>query len=184
MTPPPFLTFLTPTFRRPVALAACMASVQGQTAVADVEHVIVADYVGRGVGGMFAQLPNYVDAVHGDYVHVLADDDELAATDVVARFKAFAVGAAHPPAVCVQAYYEQHGTLPRGTIDPPQLGHIGLGCLVTRRDIWRAITLSGGYAPAYEGDFAFAKAVWDCGWRWTPCDVLLTRGRCRMGEPE
>jgi hypothetical protein len=180
----PFLTFLTPTFQRPKGLAACMASVAEQTESSAIEHLILADYVGAGVGAMFARLPDYVDAVHGAYVHVLSDDEVLTGPTVVAELRRFAAAHDYPAAICVRGEYAQFGLLPNDSINPPVLGHIGLGCLVTRVDVWRSITRAGGWGHRYEGDYDFARAVYDFGHRWQLCDVVLMSGCCHRGQPE
>jgi hypothetical protein len=55
----PFLTFYTPSYRRPHGLAKCLASVQMQTIVSEIEQIVIPDHVGLGVGGMFAQVSRY-----------------------------------------------------------------------------------------------------------------------------
>ena len=61
----PFISFYTPTYRRPEGLAACLASVGRQTVVDEIEQVVIPDHLGRGIGGMYGELPKYVDALHG-----------------------------------------------------------------------------------------------------------------------
>jgi glycosyltransferase involved in cell wall biosynthesis len=48
----PFLTVLTPTYRRPVGLVACLESVWTQTAIDQIEQVVMVDHIGLGIGGM------------------------------------------------------------------------------------------------------------------------------------
>lgn len=182
---PPFITFVTPTYNRPKALAACMASVRGQTAAGFIEHVIVADYVGLGVGGMFARLPAYVDAVHGDYVHLLADDDVLEVPDAVERLKAFVEAQVVPPSLVLANSRKAGLSYPLGrTPWPPVIGQIDLGCLVTRRDVWKDAVGRGAYGDRYEGDYDFASALCRAGIAAVSCDVPLVLGGVMRGRPE
>lgn len=159
--PQPFLSFYTPTYRRPAQLAACLHSVQRQTHVKDVEQVVVVDHVGLGVGGMFAAVPMYAPALHGEYVHFLCDDDALAGDDVVGRLKAIVdaeridgVG----PEVVIVGSQKPGGYFPAENRGPPILGSIDLGCFVVRRDIWNKYCAS--YGRRYEGDFDFINTIW------------------------
>lgn len=152
----PFLSFYTPTYRRPQGLAKCLASVQGQTAVSEIEQVVIPDHVGVGVGGMFAKVQHYADAIHGQYVHILADDDVLASPDVVAQVKAFAEAEGFPALIIVDAK-KGDATWPAGQIWPPVCGQIDLGCGIVRADIWKAHVAD--YKPVYEGDFTFFQAL-------------------------
>lgn len=177
----PFLTFYTPTFRRPLALRACMASVHAQTAAHDIEHLIVPDLVGRGVGGMFTQIPQYADAVHGEYVHILADDDTLAAPDVVAAVREFAIRHRYPPVIVAKA--DKGGSVwPSGQPWPPICGAFDLGCTITRADVWRAHVTA--YGDTYEGDYHFAASVAAAGHQAEYLPMLFLRGGVMRGAPE
>lgn len=176
------LTFYTPTYKRPMALAKCMASVQQQSAVAEVEHLIIPDYVGLGVDGMYASVPQYRDAVHGQYVHLLADDDVLASPHVVAQLKLRAEGEGLPPVLIVSAT-KGHLTLPLDNAGPPVCGRIDLGCLVVRRDVWQRHV--GDYGLRYEGDYDFAKSLWGAGHQFVYApDILFLIGAVSRGAAE
>jgi hypothetical protein len=96
----PFLTILTATYCRPAGLAALLKSVHQQTIAHEIEHIVLPDYIGVSPNdAVYGRLPWYVDAIRGEYVHVLGDDDVLAAPDVVARVKAFARAIGNPPVV-------------------------------------------------------------------------------------
>jgi GT2 family glycosyltransferase len=99
----PFLTIITPTYRRPEALVRCMASVQAQSAVEAIEHLIIPDYVGRGIPGMFRTLARYAAAVHGQYVYVMGDDDVLVGPTVVQQVREAAIDEGQPPVLLVRA---------------------------------------------------------------------------------
>lgn len=178
----PFLTFYTPTFRRPHALAKCLASVQSQTAVDAIEQVVIPDHVGVGVDGMYARVPFYANAVHGQYVHVLADDDVLAGPHVVAQLRERAQSEGLPPVLIVSAT-KGHLTLPLDDHGPPVCGRIDLGCLVVRRDIWQRHV--DDYGKCYEGDFFMAKALWDAGHRFVYArDITFLIGAVSRGAAE
>ena len=66
----PFLTFYTPTYKRPEGLAQCLASVAAQTIADEIEQVVIPDHVGIGIDGMYRRLPTYTEAVHGMSVHI------------------------------------------------------------------------------------------------------------------
>lgn len=177
----PFLTFYTPTHKRPTLLARCLQSVWAQTAVDDLEQLVVPDHVGVGVGGMYDRIPLYAAAVHGRYVHVLADDDELAAPDVVERLRADVAAAGDPPLVVARAYKGMR-EFPRSRYWPPVLRQLDLGCLVVRRDVWLANL--DGYGGEYWGDYLFAARLAEQGVVPAWSDVRLVVGAVLYGKPE
>ena len=156
-----------------------MASVAAQTAVDNIEHVILADYVGVGVGGMFGALPRYVDAVHGSYVHLLADDDVLASRLSVEELELAARDLGNPEVLLVDVI-KGGNRYPHQT--EPRCGSIDLGCIVTRLDVWRSHVTD--YGLRYEGDFDFARALWDSGRHFERAELLFMKGDIRRGAPE
>jgi hypothetical protein len=176
----PFLTFYTPTFRRPQALAACMTSVAKQTDVAQIEHLIVADYVGIGIAGMYARVPQYAASVHGDYVHLLADDDELAHPSVVGQVHDFAISQGYPAIILVAVIKDGLGQI--AGVWPPVEGEIDLGNLIVRGDIWHRHCAD--YGKRYEGDADFARALFAAGYEAARLPLLFLRGGVRRGQPE
>lgn len=173
-TSAPFLSILTFT-HRPERLVQCMASVQRQTAVADVEHVIVPDYVGYGiVRGMFQRLSWYATALRGRYVWLLSDDDVVAAPDVVAALR----HAAHDaPEVIVGRVRKGRADFPREGV--PLAGAPVVRCIdcvqyVVRRDIWLQHVTD--YGHRYAGDYDFAAALWAAGYPHVALDALLVIG--------
>lgn len=177
----PFLTLYTPTYRRPQGLAACLESVRRQTAVEAIEQIVIPDHVGIGIHGMYARIQDYAPAVHGQYVHVLCDDDVLASPTVVAEVQAFAEAMNHPPVILVRAQKGQ-ATYPVGTPWPPSCGSIDLGCVITRADVWR--DHASNYGHNYEGDYWFMKALSDFGHRAASCDLLFSVGAVSRGAAE
>jgi hypothetical protein len=177
-----FLTFYTPTYRRPEALRACLASVAAQTAVEDIEQIVIPDHVGRGVSGMFAMMPNYVDAIHGRYVYLLADDDILAEATVVEQARAVVWRHHDPPLVMVGV--EKAGRIIPG-VWPPRLGEIDSGNLIVRADVWRRHVDAFSQRNRYEGDFDFAWALATTGYEPVHCPCLLFAvGDARHGRAE
>lgn len=177
----PFLTFYTPTYKRPQGLARCMASVASQSLVAEIEHLVFPDYVGLGIDGMYKRVPEHIHAVHGEYVHFLADDDVLASPTVVEAVKLAAQAANYPPMLLVRACKGPF-TLPYGQWWPPVCGQIDLGCMVTRADVWKAHAHK--YGHRYEGDFDFAEAVAQSGHQAVSVDLLFLVGGVNRGKPE
>ena len=59
------MSVYTPTFRRPAALAHCVASIQAQTIAC--QHVIIPDEVGIGIDGVYADVVNHADKVAEKY---------------------------------------------------------------------------------------------------------------------
>jgi hypothetical protein len=176
----PFITFVTPTYKRPTLLAKCLASVSAQTIAWDIEHVVIADHVGIGIAGVYERLPSYASAVHGQYVHVLADDDVLASPTVVEEVRTAAAKAQFPPVVLVGVL--KGNLLIYEPTWPPECGFIDLGSLVVRSDVWKRHV--GDYGKRYEGDFDFALAVSEAGHAVARCPITFLHGAVMQGKPE
>src|SRR4030067_3647749 len=93
-----FLTIVTRTFRRPVGLARCIDSVARQSDP-DVEHIILHDSIGRGVGWSYENLRSAQPG--GEYVFILDDDDYLIAGGFRAALKGFVIKHQWPDIVFV-----------------------------------------------------------------------------------
>ncbi len=176
----PFLTLYTPTYKRPLALARCLASVSVQTAVQSIEQIVITDHVGIGIDGMYSRIPQYVNAVHGDYVHVFADDDELATPDVVAEVMDCATAHGNPEIILVGV--QKGGLLLFQPSWPPIEGSIDLGSMIVRADVWKAH--AGDWGKRYEGDADFARALHAAGHQAVFCPVLFLRGGQMHGKAE
>jgi len=176
-----FITFVTPTYRRPKGLARCMASVAEQSAVGRVQHLVLPDYAGVGIAGMYASLPTYRDAVRGQYVYLLCDDDELAEIDVIEKVERYAKDYQYPPVILVDVI---KGGLqwPSGEAWPPVMGRIDLGCLIVRADVWKAHVTD--YGARYEGDFDFAAAIHAAGHSAAYLPLLFAVGAVSRGAAE
>lgn len=182
-TAPPFLTLVTPTFRRPQQLAACLASVGRQTAADDLDQLVLPDHVGYGVSGaLFGRLPWYQAAVRGRYVNLLCDDDVLASDTVVATVRMFAA-AKGDPEVIVTRVIKNGLSLPQ--CDPegePVCGAVDLTSYLVRQDVWQRHVPD--YGTRYEGDFDHALTLFKSGYRFAFCDVLWAVGAASNGRPE
>lgn len=177
----PFLTLYTPTYRRPQQLARCLESVRIQTAVSDIEHLVIPDHVGLGIGGMYGRIPQYAQAVHGLYVMVLCDDDELASPTVVEQVRDFAIGQCYPDVLLLRTN-KGGRELPAGSPWPPRLGAIDLNCVMTKADVWRAHVQD--YGQNYEGDYWYSAALAKAGHTPVMCDVLFSVGAVSRGAAE
>jgi hypothetical protein len=139
------------------------------------------DHVGVGIAGMYASLPQYRDAVCGQYVYLLCDDDALTDCDVIERVERYAKDYQYPPVIVVDV---NKGGLqwPSGTCWPPVCGKIDLGCLIVRADVWKAHV--SDYGQSYEGDFAFASAIHAAGHSAAYLPLLFARGAVSRGAAE
>lgn len=184
-TAPPFVSLYTPTFRRPQALVRNIESVARQTAREHVEQVIVPDHVGHGIAwGLFGRIKWYAPALRGLYVAVVADDDHLAADDVVAKVKAFAEAHDFPEVIVVRAVKNgfEYPTCQVGKGGPPLVAEVDLCCYIVRSDVFARH--AADYGARYEGDFDHAKVLYDAGYRHEFCDVLWVDGAASNGRPE
>ena len=188
----PFLSFYVPTFKlanglaaRPGALARCLESVAIQSEPCQAELIEDAVLGGSGVGGMYTQVPANAHRMRGEYVHVLADDDELINADVVAKVKAFAIAQNAPDVILVNSWkqFEQGWLkLPLNWDGVPVKGWVDLGCIITRRDVWQQH--AHAYGSEYEGDHSFLSAVHAAGHRIARFDLDFVRGAVMRGAAE
>lgn len=179
---PPFLSFYTPTFRRPEGLAKCMASVGRQTIAYDCEQLVVPDHAGYGVvGGLYGRLAWYGECLRGQYVHILCDDDELMSETVVASVRAFAEKKQFPEVILVKAVKGAF-ELPTCVGREPQPSETDLSCYILRRDIWRRHYCD--YGKRYEGDYDHALVLWNAGYRTEFLDMFFVEGGSSNGRPE
>lgn len=181
----PLLTIITPTYKRPIGLKMCRASVAGQHESERIQHLIVPDDVGKGVGGAFRDLPLVHDRIEGDYVFILSDDDVLIYPAVV-RLVERTVGMHDPDIIMVKQYYGGHigRVLPDANCwgFPPICGHVTLSNWIVRASWHKAIP----YGDRYEGDYDFIAAAWQRNPRVAWADVVLsaTQDGGHHGQPE
>lgn len=150
----PFLTVYTPTFRRPFFLELCKASVAQQWRT---EHVIVEDHVGLGIDGMYGDIRNHVDKVHGEYVLVLSDDNVLVDPVFAAELETYVRVQQWPDVVVFKGRIDTT-TQPAAWCCEPIETMIDLSCFAVRREVWVAYAESWG--RRYEGDFDFIHRLW------------------------
>lgn len=178
----PFLTFFTPT-HRPEKLARCMAAVQSQSVAEFIEHVIVPDYVMRGIveslyGGCF----RYAPAFHGSYVHILGDDDVLASSTVVEELMLFVKKVGNPPVV-VANVQKGRARFPQVPVNgPPVETKIDMASYVMRRDIYQRHRAD--YGDRYAGDFDHARALWKAHYSHVHFDRLFVVGGSTAGRTD
>jgi hypothetical protein len=183
INPSPFLTLITPTFRRPKQLASCLQSVGDQTAADQVQHIVIPDHVGHGVpDGLFGRLPTYVPSVIGHYVNMLCDDDVLASETVVSGIQDFAARMKYPPVIVA---YVRKGPLTLPLCNPtaaPICGQVDLTSYIVRTDVWKAHVKD--YGRRYEGDFDHTMTLFKAGYEFAFCPTLWAIGAQSNGRPE
>jgi hypothetical protein len=184
----PFLSIYTPSLR-PAGLVRCMASVDAQTVRDRIQHVIARDYARVGIIEALYRWPAiYAPALIGDYVTLMADDDELETPTVVEQLMGIASDHGQPDVLIVQSHkrslYEEFGSLPYEQHGPPMEGRIDLGSVVTRRDVWLQHVADYARHNRYEGDFDHVRAMWDAGRRFVYTGLPFVRGGVMRGAVE
>jgi hypothetical protein len=158
-----------------------MASVQRQTAVDHIQHLIVPDYVRRGiVASLYGGVRQYAQALSGAYVHVLADDDVLADPRVVDAVRDFATAHDAPEVIVVRV---RKGTkvFPRIPVtDRPVAGAIDMASYLVRQDVFQRHACD--YGPRYSGDVDHAVTLWAAGYRHALLDRLFLVGGTTSGK--
>ena len=137
----PFVSIITPCYKRPMALARNRASVAAQQRT-DIEQILVIDDVGRGWAWVARELARATQYASGQYIVCLDDDDELAGPDVIDSLDK-ALGCLEMlPEVIVTLCEIEYSSGQRVTVPepdywgkPPVKGHISGQCVVLRRDI-------------------------------------------------
>lgn len=166
----PLLTIITPTYKRPLGLQMCRASVAAQQDAELIQHLIIHDPVGRGVGGMYADLSNHHHRIEGEYVFILSDDDVLIFPRVIPLLKV--IIQQHDPDVVMVKQFYQDRILPAPDCwgGPPACGFVTLSNWIVRASIHREIP----YGARYEGDYDFIAAVWRVQPKIAWADVVLS----------
>jgi len=178
----PFLTIFTPT-HRPALLAECMASVKRQTAVDKVQHVIVPDYVGRGiVASLYGGLKRYATSFDGQYVHALADDDLLASPHAVSWLETRARQHEYPEVIVAKVRKGRWDFPQVPVTEAPVLGKVDMASYVIRRDVFLAHVKD--YGDRYAGDFDFAAALFAAGYRHVFHEHVFVVGGTTCGKKD
>jgi len=167
----PFLSVYTPTYRRADFLEKCKASIQMQTIADRIEHVIIYDHASLGVGGMFTDIKNHAQDVHGDYVFILSDDNVLYDALAVSELRDFIEMTEDPDVVIWRGIVPSHRTPTDAVWEHwPILGHIDLSNFIVRGDIWRAE--AHNWKNDYAADFYFINHLFESGRTFTWFDRL------------
>lgn len=177
----PALTLFSYTYKRPLALSRCKQSVYSQTCQ-DLEHVIIEDKVGLGVGGMYKDLPRHVDVISGDWVFYLQDDDILAHEQVAENFVNYLGSLEEMPDVIMVRNEKGGRILPTYWQRAPEMGFVDLGNFIVRADVFKAN--AHRFAHCYEGDYYFIRALWDMGYKFAWYDRLFSICQISQGRPE
>lgn len=179
----PFLEILTRHYtRRPGLLAACKASLDGQTDPDWVQTILIDD-VGRGVEWANRNLGAYAPQVEGDYIWILDDDDVCVCDTLVADLKAI-VAETCADVVMVKGEINRFGILPDHWGEAPEYCHVAMPCFVLRRDVWRRH--AGMLTARLGADYRMIRDVFDAGvYRIAWLDKIVVRSeKARFGAAE
>ena len=176
----PFLTILTRTYRRPAGLVALMRTIQRQTLAHSIEHIIIPDYIGVAPNdAVYGVLPMYTSAIHGEYVHVLGDDDILKSEFSVEHLRDDIREAGNPVYQVVNCYKGEQ-TYPKAW--PPKEGDIDLCNLVIRADVFEA--MMSRYAKGYKCDWGAFNVLTEIAGLQPLSALIYATGRVGGGRPE
>lgn len=153
----PFLEILTRCYRRPAMLAANMASVERLGV--DVEHTLMPDLVGRGIGWASEQLATRAGGLRGEYIWILDDDDKCIRATLVEELQAI-VAERDPDVIMLRMDHGPLGVLPDDDVwgKQPVCGRIGVSAYVVRREVFQKH--AGAWRPGhYASDFDFINAI-------------------------
>jgi hypothetical protein len=158
-----------------------MASVRAQTAVACIHHVIVPDYVGRGiVTSLYEAFRRHASVLVGAYVHALCDDDLLAEPMAVERLQRFAVESGQPDVIVVKVRKGSKDFPLSPPTEAPVIGKVDMASYVVRQDVFQRHVKD--YGPRYAGDCDHASALWRAGYRHAYHDRLFVIGGTTRGK--
>ena len=174
-----FLSVYTATHKRPQLLGRCMASVLGQSMAC--EHVVVHDFVGLGVEGMYGDIENHADQCHGEYVLMLNDDDYLLGQDAI--FDLWTKNHGSGAEVLVFQGDLLGETYPRVWEEKPSIGDIAICNYAMRNDIWRKHATH--WKRSYEADYWMFELFWELRYRfnWIP-QMVFKVDQVGRGVPE
>lgn len=179
----PLLTVLTPTFRRPIGLHMCEASVDGQHRRDEIQHLVVNDTIGKGVAGMYRDLPQANDLIEGEWVFVLSDDDVLVYPRVVELIEHVQQEA--PAAQCIMVKMFCNGRVlpwPQCWEGAPLMGGVTLSNWIIRKEVH----IAHPFGARYEGDYDQAAAIHAAGIPTAWADIVLAASQqgANFGRPE
>ncbi len=178
----PLLTIVTRTCKRPALLARLRESIAAQTSQ-DLEHYIIEDEVGRGVGWSHREIARRAPEFRGRYVQVIDDDDWITDPGYLADLAD--IVADYAPDVVVVRMSQPGLILPTRMVwqkDEPICGHIAGECAVVERELF--LRHADAWSTRYEGDFDFLASVWTEKPRvYWHGRVVLTTDQRRKGRP-
>jgi len=158
----PFLSIITRhMLSRPNLLLSCRSSIRGQTD-ADLEHIVLADEIGRGIAWANMQFYHHRNIPQGEYVLMLDDDDYLATPYAVEMLKRVVELAREPDIVVFRDLRAGLGKLPSEAVwrsRMPIANEISGQDFIVRRDVWYDNIWAFGLD--YGGDFQFMEALWE-----------------------
>lgn len=177
------LTILTPTFRRPIGLRMCEASVDGQHRREEIQHLVVNDPIGKGVAGMYRDLPEQNANIQGEWVYVLSDDDVLVYPRVVDLLEH--VEREAPAAECIMVKMFCNGRVLPWSLcweAAPQMGGVTLSNWIIRK----AVHVAHPFGHRYEGDFDQIASIHAAGVPIAWADLVLSASQsgANFGRPE
>lgn len=177
------LTVLTPTYKRPIGLRMCRASVGAQHDAGDIQHLIIPDEEGKGVGGMYRDLPLANDQIEGEWVYVLSDDDVFVYPRVLDLIRHVETHAPEADVIMVKMFC--NGRVlpwPQCWEAPPQMGGVTLSNWIVRRDVH----IAHPFGQRYEGDFDQIASMWAAGltFAWADIVVAASQDGAHFGRPE
>ncbi len=177
------LTVITPTYKRPVGLKMCKASVAGQKDSDQIQHLIVEDHEGKGVGGMYAALPEQNAVIQGEWVYVLSDDDVLVYPRVVDLIEH--VKKEQPATGCIMVKMFCNGrVLPWSQCweAPPQMGGVTLSNWIVRKEVH----IAHPFGHRYEGDLDQIASIHAAGISIAWADIVIAASQqgANFGRPE
>lgn len=181
----PFLTLFTRHMTsRPNFYAKHCESLAEQTCQ-DFEHYVVTDDVGRGWQWAQAQFEAHKDAVRGDFIMQLDDDNALAIPEAVNLLKCLAEGS-RPDIIAFHTDSLELGIIPHAVCwnKGPIKGHMSGQDVAVRREVWQR-HIHAHSTGRYDSDYDFLAELWGCGYEVRWLDRLLVRClRVSRGRPE
>lgn len=177
------LTILTPTYRRPIGLHMCEASVNGQHRREEIQHLVIPDHIGKGVAGMYADLPQSNALIGGEWVFVLSDDDVLVyprIVDLICHVEKEAPGAG-----CIMVKMFCNGRVlpwPSCWEGQPLMGGVTLSNWIVKK----AVHVAHPFGHRYEGDFDQIANIHAAGIPLAWADIVLSASQrgANFGRPE
>lgn len=161
----------------------CRASVAGQHRSDEIQHLVVVDEIGKGVNGMYRDLPQVNDQIEGRWVYVLSDDDVLVYPRVVDLIEQVERDA--PEAQCIMVKMFCNGrVLPWEACwqAPPQMGGVTLSNWIAKKDIH----IAHPFGQRYEGDYDALASIYAAGIPIAWADLVLAASQrgANFGRPE